>query len=95
MGDAVKVTVIATGIKSEKLGYSRPPSASMQAKTVQQSLRSAVQRRERQPFVDTPAPVPAPAPEPAPVPGPEALAEAALEDLEVPAYIRRRKAETP
>ncbi|HEV2379176.1 MAG TPA: cell division protein FtsZ [Terriglobia bacterium] len=95
MGDAVKVTVIATGIKSEKLGFSRLPAASMQAKTVQQSLRSAVQRRERQPFVDTPAPAPAPPPEPAPVPGPEALAEAALEDLEVPAYIRRRKAESP
>lgn len=95
MGDAVKVTVIATGIKSEKLGYSRPPATSMQAKTVQQSLRSAVQRRERQPFIDTRVAAPAPAPEPAPVPGPEALAEAALEDLEVPAYIRRRKAETP
>jgi cell division protein FtsZ len=91
MGDAVKVTVIATGIKSERLGFARPPAASMQAKTVQQSLRSAVQRRERQPLIDTPVPVPVPLP----VPVPEVVAEAAPEDLEVPAYIRRRKAETP
>jgi cell division protein FtsZ len=92
LGDAVKVTVIATGIKSEKLGYSRPPATSTQAKNVQQSLRSAVQRRERQPLVETPAPAPV-VPEPEPVPIPEVAAEAA-EDLEVPAYIRRRKAET-
>jgi len=96
LGDAVKVTVIATGIKSEKLGFSRPPSPSVQAKTVQQSLRSAVQRRERQPFVDAPVPEPPRVKEkPLVVPVPEPVVEAAPEDLEVPAYIRRRKAETP
>ena len=93
MGDAIKVTVIATGIKSEKLGFSRPPATSMQAKTVQQSLRTAVQRRERQPLPDRQLPEPPQAP--IPVPLPEVLAEDAPEDLEVPAYIRRRKAENP
>jgi len=79
MGDAVKVTVIATGIKSEKLGYSRPPAASLAAKTVQQSLRDAVQKRDKTP-VEPLAPEVA-APEPA------------ADDLDVPAYIRRRKSE--
>jgi cell division protein FtsZ len=80
MGDAVKVTVIATGIKSEKLGLTKAPALSMAAKTVQQSLRNAVQRREKLP-VDAPAP--------------EVVMETSAEDLEVPAYIRRRKPETP
>jgi cell division protein FtsZ len=80
MGDAVKVTVIATGIKSEKLGLTKAPALSMAAKTVQQSLRNAVQRREKVP-VDAPAP--------------EVMMETSAEDLEVPAYIRRRKPETP
>ncbi|HEY6289988.1 MAG TPA: cell division protein FtsZ [Terriglobia bacterium] len=79
MGDAVKVTVIATGIKSEKLGYSRPPATSLAAKTVQQSLRNAVQKREKTPI------------EPL---APEVVAaEPAADDLDVPAYIRRRKPE--
>lgn len=80
MAGAVKVTVIATGIKSEKLGISRPPALSMAAKTMQQNLRNAVQRREKLP-IETPAP--------------EAVTEAPLDDLEVPAFIRRRKAEAP
>jgi cell division protein FtsZ len=80
MKDAVKVTVIATGIKSEKLGLSKPPALSIAAKTVQQSLRNAVHKREKLP-VEAPAP--------------EVVMEASPEDLEVPAYIRRRKVETP
>jgi cell division protein FtsZ len=78
MAGAVKVTVIATGIKSEKLGISRPPALSMAAKTMQQNLRNAVQRREKLPIE---------------APAPEAVTEAPLDDLEVPAFIRRRKAE--
>ncbi|HEV3275424.1 MAG TPA: cell division protein FtsZ [Terriglobia bacterium] len=84
MGDAVKVTVIATGIKSEKLGLSKPPALTMAAKNVQQSLRNAVQKRDRppdRPPVETAAP---------PV---EAVPEAPADDLEIPAYLRRRKAE--
>jgi len=83
MGDAVKVTVIATGIKSEKIGLSKPPAVTMAAKNVQQSLRSAVQKREK------PAP---PLVEPAPAPV-EAIPEAPADDLEIPAYLRRRKVE--
>lgn len=80
MAGAVKVTVIATGIKSEKMGISRPPALSMAAKTMQQSLRNAVQKREKLP-IETPAP--------------EAATEVPLDDLEVPAFIRRRKIEAP
>ncbi|HXJ95986.1 MAG TPA: cell division protein FtsZ [Terriglobia bacterium] len=79
MGDAVKVTVIATGIKSEKLGLTKLPALSIAAKTVQQSLRNAVHKREKLP-IDAPPP--------------EVAVEASPEDLEVPAYIRRRKTET-
>ncbi|HUI40890.1 MAG TPA: cell division protein FtsZ [Terriglobia bacterium] len=80
LGDAVKVTVIATGIKSEKLGTSRPPSVSMTAKSVQQSLRTAVQKHEKLPIE---------------APAPEVITETLADDLEVPAYIRRRKADAP
>jgi len=47
---------------------------------VQQSLRNAVQKREKLP---------------AEAPPPEVVLEASPEDLEVPAYIRRRKVEAP
>jgi cell division protein FtsZ len=80
LGDAVKVTVIATGIKSEKLGISRAPSAAVTARSVQQSLRTAVQKHEKPPILS---------------PTPEVVPEALPDDLEVPAYIRRRKFERP
>jgi len=83
MGDAVKVTVIATGIKSEKIGLSKAPAISMAAKNVQQSLRNAVQKREK-----PAAPPPAPAPPPV-----EVVPEQPADDLEIPAYLRRRKAD--
>jgi cell division protein FtsZ len=83
MGDAVKVTVIATGIKSEKIGLSKAPAISMAAKNVQQSLRSAVQKREK----------PAAAPSAPPPPPVEVAPEQPADDLEIPAYLRRRKAE--
>ncbi len=83
MGDAVKVTVIATGIKSEKMGLSKPPSLSMAAKNVQQSLRNAVQKRDK-PVAPPVAPPP---------PAVEVMPEAPVDDLEIPAYLRRRKAE--
>jgi cell division protein FtsZ len=79
MADAVKVTVIATGIKSEKLGFTKGPALSIAAKTMQQSLRNAVHKREKLPIDAPPA---------------EVVVEASPEDLEVPAYIRRRKTET-
>jgi len=79
MKDAVNVTVIATGIKGEKLGISRPPGLSMAAKTVQQSLRNAVLKKEKLP-IETGAK--------------DITTEIPADDLDVPAYIRRKKPET-
>jgi cell division protein FtsZ len=80
MGDAVKVTVIATGIKNEKLGaYSRSGGSSA-TRAVQQTLKNAVQKKDK-PVVEVqeqPKEVPVQAP---------------LDDLEVPAFMRRKKAE--
>ncbi|HEV2176099.1 MAG TPA: cell division protein FtsZ [Terriglobia bacterium] len=80
MKDAVKVTVIATGIKGEKLGISKPPGLSMAAKTVQQSLRNAVLKKEKLPIETGPT---------------EVTTEIPCDDLEVPAYLRRKKVQTP
>jgi len=57
----------------------RAPALSIAAKSVQQSLRNAVHKREKPPVDSLP---------------PEVVVEASPEDLEVPAYIRRRKIET-
>lgn len=79
MGDAVKVTVIATGIKNEKLAYSRSGGSSA-SRAVQQTLKNAVQKKDR-PVIEVqeqPREIPMQAP---------------LDDLEVPAFMRRKKAE--
>jgi hypothetical protein len=52
----------------------------MTARSVQQSLRNAVQKREKPPVETLVAPV-------------EAVPEAPADDLEIPAYLRRRKAD--
>ncbi|MGA3165565.1 MAG: cell division protein FtsZ [Terriglobia bacterium] len=78
MGDAVKVTVIATGIKSERMGI-RPLSALSPAlRTAQQSVKSMLAKKDKLPVEAQPAHVTAQIPE---------------DDLDVPAFIRRRKAE--
>jgi cell division protein FtsZ len=78
MGDAVKVTVIATGIKSERMGV-RPLSALSPAlRTAQQSVKSMLAKKDKLPVEAQPAHVTAQIPE---------------DDLDVPAFIRRRKAE--
>ncbi|HWU36168.1 MAG TPA: hypothetical protein VN203_00905, partial [Candidatus Acidoferrum sp.] len=46
MEDSVKVTVIATGIKSDKIGLARPAS-SMSARNMQQTLKNAVLKKEK------------------------------------------------
>ena len=80
MGDAVKVTVIATGIKNEKLGaYSRTGGSSA-SRAVQQTLKNAVQKKDR-PVVEVHE-------QPK-----EVVVEAPVDDLEVPAFMRRKKAE--
>jgi cell division protein FtsZ len=78
MGDAVKVTVIATGIKSERMGVRPLPALSPALRTAQQSVKTALARKEKLPVETQPA----------------ALNPGIQEDdLDVPAFIRRRKVE--
>ncbi len=74
MDDAVKVTVIATGIKSEAMGLKPPTGLSPALRTAQQSAKTAMLRREK---------VAADSPEE------KALPEIAEDDLDVPAFLRR------
>ncbi len=74
MEDAVKVTVIATGIKSEKMGVKPAANFSPVLRTAQQSVKSAISRREK-------APSEPPAEKP-----PLEISEG---DLDVPAFMRR------
>jgi len=78
MGDAVKVTVIATGIKSERLGMKPLTGPSLAIRTAQQSVRTALARKEKLPVEQEP---------------PEMSAEIPKDDFDVPAFIRRRKIE--
>ncbi len=75
MGDSIKVTVIATGIKNEKLGAVPRISGFSASQAVQQTARDAPPRKE-----------------PAPVEIPKEV-EAPLDDLEVPAFMRRKRME--
>jgi len=78
MGDAVKVTVIATGIKSDKMGI-RPLSAlSPAVRSAQQSVKSLLAKKEKLPVESGPTHV---------------TSEIPVDDLDVPAFIRRRKGE--
>ncbi len=74
MKDAVKVTVIATGIKSEKLGLTPRPAVSTAARSVQQSLRNAILRKEKLPIETRVKDV---------------TAEIPADDLDVPTFMRR------
>jgi len=78
MGDAVKVTVIATGIKPEKMGMKPLPAMSPALRTAQQSVKSVLARKEKLPVETTPTQITAEIPD---------------DDLDVPAFIRRRKGE--
>jgi len=78
MGDAVKVTVIATGIKSEKMGIKPLPTISQAVRTAQQSVKTYEARKEKLPVEAQPSSV---------------TTEIQEDDLDVPAFIRRRKAE--
>ncbi len=79
MGDAVKVTVIATGIKSERLGLKPLTGPSLAIRTAQQSVRTALAKKEKLPVEQG---------------RPEISTEIPDDDLDVPAFIRRRKAES-
>jgi cell division protein FtsZ len=78
MGDAVKVTVIATGIKSEKLGVRPLPALSPAVRSAQQSVKNLLARKEKLPVESGPMHV---------------TSEIPADDLDVPAFIRRRKGE--
>ena len=76
MGDAVKVTVIATGIKADRMGLKALPALSPAVRTAQQSVRALLAKKEKLPVETPPAQV---------------TSEISQDDLEVPAFIRRRK----
>jgi cell division protein FtsZ len=78
MKDAVRVTVIATGIKAEKIGLKPRTMPSPALRSAQQSVKSVLLRKERLP-IETPAP--------------RVTSEIPDDDLDVPAFIRRRKPE--
>ena len=77
MKDEVKVTVIATGIKAEKVGVSAKPGPSATVRAVQQTLKTALHKKEKLP-IETGAIQISP--------------EIPVDDLDVPAFMRRRKA---
>ncbi|MGA3323905.1 MAG: cell division protein FtsZ [Terriglobia bacterium] len=78
MGDAVKVTVIATGIKSERMGIKPLSTISPAVRTAQQSVKNMMAKKEKLPVE---------------APTPNVSKEIQEDDLDVPAFIRRRKAE--
>ena len=74
MNDAVKVTVIATGIKAEKVGLKPLASLSPAIRSAQQSVKSAMLKKEKLPVETGAANVTTGIPE---------------DDLDVPAFLRR------
>jgi cell division protein FtsZ len=79
MKDAVRVTVIATGIKPDKMGMKpRVGVLSPAIRSAQQSVKSMMLKKEKLPIETAKTSVPA---------------EIPADDLEVPAFIRRRKPE--
>jgi len=81
MGDAVRVTVIATGIKADKMGLRSRPATSPALRSAQQTIRASMQRKDK-PGAEPSVPVAPPAPLPVEVPD---------DDLDVPAFMRRKK----
>jgi cell division protein FtsZ len=79
MGDAVKVTVIATGIKSERMGLKPLTGPSQAIRTAQQSVRTALAKKEKLPVEQGPS---------------EMSTEIPKDDFDVPTFLRRRRAET-
>jgi len=79
MNDAVKVTVIATGIKAEKMGIKSLPTLSPAVRSAQQSVKSVLLKREKLP-IETGAK--------------NVTSEIPEDDLEVPTFLRRKKQET-
>jgi cell division protein FtsZ len=76
MQDAVKVTVIATGIKGDKVRFAPRPVVSQAIRTAQQSVKQALLKKEKLPVEAVPESVPT---------------EIPVDDLDVPAFMRRGK----
>jgi cell division protein FtsZ len=74
--DAVKVTVIATGIKGDKVRLAPRPAVSQAIRTAQQSVKNVLLKKEKLPVESVPENVPA---------------EIPVDDLDVPAFMRRGK----
>jgi cell division protein FtsZ len=74
MEDSIKVTVIATGIKSEKMGLKPAAGLSPALRTAQQSVKNIKLRREKLPVEAPPENV---------------AAEVPNDDLDVPTFLRR------
>jgi cell division protein FtsZ len=84
MGDAVKITVIATGLQPEHVpAFERRSSVTPIIRTQPE----AAAKREPEPIaIPEPVVEPAPEPEPALIPEPEPILD--LDDLDTPAYLR-------
>jgi cell division protein FtsZ len=79
MKDAVRVTVIATGIKPDKLGMrARTTGLSPALRTAQQSVKTMMLKKEKLPIETAKTQV---------------TSDIPADDLDVPAFIRRRKPE--
>ncbi|MBZ5545163.1 MAG: cell division protein FtsZ [Acidobacteriia bacterium] len=78
MKDAVRVTVIATGIKGEKIGLRPRTGPSPALRSAQQSVKSLLLKKEKLPIETGVTHVTTDLPE---------------DDLDVPAFLRRRKPE--
>ena len=76
MNDAVKVTVIATGIKPEKMGIKPLLTLSPAVRSAQQSVKSVLQKREKLPIE---------------IGAKNVTSEIPEDDLEVPTFLRRKK----
>jgi cell division protein FtsZ len=76
MKDSVKVTVIATGIKADKMGMRPRAAMSPAVRTAQQSVKNMMLKKEKLPLEIAAEKTPAPA-------------EIASDDLDVPTFLRR------
>ena len=79
MKDAVRVTVIATGIKPEKMGMRARGAYSPTVRSVQQTVKNVMLKKEKLPI------------ETATVAPPPVTTEIPDDDLDVPAFMRRKK----
>jgi len=80
MGDAVRVTVIATGIKADKMGLKGRTPVSPALRSAQQTIKTAMLKKEKLPIETAVPPV-------------RVSADISEDDLDVPAFMRRKKPE--